>query len=52
MPEDIIAPRLLTEAGMLVLGGAPKVGKTNFVNSWLTCMASGEEFLGSDQNVL
>ena len=31
---------------MVVLGGAAKVGKSDFVLSWLTYMAAGETFLG------
>ena len=31
MPDDLIRPRLLTPGGMLVLGGAPKVGKSDFL---------------------
>jgi hypothetical protein len=31
MPDDLIGPRLLTPSGMLVLGGAPKVGKSDFL---------------------
>jgi len=27
MPDDLIAPRLLTPGGMLVLGGAPGLGR-------------------------
>ncbi|MFZ3582141.1 AAA family ATPase [Loktanella sp. DJP18] len=46
MPEDIIAPRVLTPGGMLVLGGAPKVGKSDFLISWLVHMAAGIPFLG------
>jgi len=46
MPEDVIAPRVLTEGGMLVFGGAPKVGKSDFMLSWLTSMAAGEPFMG------
>jgi hypothetical protein len=46
MPPDIIAPRLLTPGGMLVLGGAPKVGKSDFLISLLVHMAAGEPFLG------
>jgi hypothetical protein len=46
MPEDIIAPRLLTPGGMLVLGGAPKVGKSDFLISLLVHMAAGVPFLG------
>ena len=46
MPEDIIAPRLLTPGGLLVLGGAPKVGKSDFLISLLAHMAAGVPFLG------
>jgi hypothetical protein len=46
MPEDIIAPRVLTPGGLLVLGGAPKVGKSDLVISWLVHMAAGQPFLG------
>jgi hypothetical protein len=46
MPEDIIAPRLLTPGGMLVLGGASKVGKSDFLISLLVHMAAGVSFLG------
>jgi hypothetical protein len=46
MPDDIIAPRLLTPASMLVLGGAPKVGKSDFLISLLVHMAAGVPFLG------
>jgi phage/plasmid primase-like uncharacterized protein len=46
MPEDLIAPRILTDAGMLFFGGAPKVGKSDFMLSWLMHMAAGSEFMG------
>ncbi len=46
MPEDLISPRVLTPGGMLVFGGAPKVGKSDFLISLLTNMAAGENFLG------
>ena len=46
MPADIIAPRVLTPGGMLVFGGAPKVGKSDFVLCLLVHMAAGVEFLG------
>lgn len=46
MPPDIIAPRILTQGGLLVFGGAPKVGKSDFILCWLTHMAAGVEFLG------
>jgi len=46
MPADIIAPRVLTPGGLLVLGGAPKVGKSDLLISWLVHMAAGVSFLG------
>ncbi|WP_157041411.1 AAA family ATPase [Roseobacter sp. MED193] len=46
MPVDIIAPRVLTPGGLLVLGGAPKVGKSDLLISWLVHMAAGMPFLG------
>ena len=46
MPEDIIGPRVLTPGGLLVLGGAPKVGKSDFLISLLVHMAAGVPFLG------
>ncbi|MCF8496478.1 MAG: AAA family ATPase [Alphaproteobacteria bacterium] len=45
MPDDLIAPRLLTPSGMLVIGGAPKSGKSDFTLSLLTHMAAGQPFL-------
>ena len=45
MPEDLIGPRLLTPGGMLVLGGAPKVGKSDFLISLLVHAAAGVRFL-------
>jgi hypothetical protein len=46
MPDDIVAPRLLTPGGLLVLGGAPKVGKSDFLINLLVHMAAGVPFLG------
>lgn len=46
MPADIIAPRVLTPGGILVLGGAPKVGKSDLLIAWLVHMAAGVPFLG------
>lgn len=46
LPDDLIAPRVLTPCGMLVFGGAPKVGKSDFLLSWLAHMAAGVTFLG------
>ena len=45
MPDDIIAPRVLTPGGMLVLGGAPKVGKSDFLINLLVHAAAGVPFL-------
>ena len=46
IPEDIVRPRILTPKGLLVLGGPPKVGKSDFLISWLIHMAAGASFLG------
>ncbi len=46
MPDDIIGPRLLTPGGLLVLGGAPKVGKSDLLIALLVHMAAGVPFLG------
>jgi hypothetical protein len=46
MPGDIIAPRVLTPGGLLVLGGAPKVGKSDLLITWLVHMAASVPFLG------
>ncbi len=46
MPDDLVAPRILTPGGLLVFGGAPKVGKTDLILSWLAHMAAGLPFLG------
>ncbi|WP_342270486.1 AAA family ATPase [Rickettsia endosymbiont of Orchestes rusci] len=46
IPEDIIAPRILTPRGILVFGGAPKVGKSDFLLSLFVHLAAGQEFLG------
>jgi hypothetical protein len=45
MPDDLIGPRLLTPGGILVLGGAPKVGKSDFLISLLVHAAAGAPFL-------
>lgn len=46
MPIDIISPRILTPGAMLLFGGAPKVGKSDFILSWLLHMAAGVDFMG------
>lgn len=46
IPDDIIAPRVLTPSGLLVLGGAPKVGKSDFLIGLLSHMAAGLPFMG------
>ncbi|PKP67055.1 MAG: hypothetical protein CVT86_02460 [Alphaproteobacteria bacterium HGW-Alphaproteobacteria-8] len=46
MPADLIGPRVLTPGGLLVLGGAPKVGKSDLLIAWLVHMAAGVPFLG------
>ncbi len=46
MPEDLIAPRVLTPGGLMVFGGAPKVGKSDFLMALLAHMAAGIPFLG------
>lgn len=46
IPDDLISPRVLTPGGLLVLGGAPKVGKSDFLISLLAHMAGGVPFLG------
>ncbi|WP_264683192.1 hypothetical protein [Wolbachia endosymbiont (group B) of Euphydryas aurinia] len=41
MPKDIIGPRILTPGGLLVIGGTPKIGKSNFLLSMLVHLAAG-----------
>ena len=45
-PEDLIAPRILTPNDMMLFGGAPKVGKSDFLISLLIHLAAGKSFLG------
>ena len=46
VPADLIGPRVLTPGGLAVLGGAPKVGKSDFLLAFLAHMAAGLPFLG------
>ncbi len=46
MPEDLVTPRLLTPGGLMLIGGAPKVGKSDFLINFLIHLAAGESFLG------
>ncbi|MCC3862641.1 AAA family ATPase [Pseudemcibacter aquimaris] len=46
MPADLVAPRVMTPGSILVFGGAPKVGKSDFLLSWFIHLAAGEDFLG------
>lgn len=50
MPADILTPRLLTPGGILVLGGPPKVGKSDFLINLLVHAAAGMPFLGFTPN--
>ena len=45
MPDDILAPRVLTPGGILVIGGAPKVGKSDLLINLLVHAAAGAPFL-------
>jgi hypothetical protein len=45
MPDDLISPRLLTPGGLLVIGGAPKIGKSDFIIHLLAHLAGGRRFL-------
>ena len=44
-PEDIISPSILIPESLLVFGGAPKVGKTDFLITWMVHMAAGLPFM-------
>jgi AAA domain/Primase C terminal 2 (PriCT-2)/Bifunctional DNA primase/polymerase, N-terminal len=45
MPDDLISPRVLTPGGLLVIGGAPKIGKSDFIIHLLAHLAGGRRFL-------
>lgn len=46
MSKDIIGPRILTPGGLLVIGGTPKIRKSNFLLLMLVHLAAGVSFLG------
>lgn len=48
IPADIVSPRILTPRGFVLLGGEAKVGKSDFILSWMAHMAAGKSFLGMD----
>lgn len=45
-PPDIISSGLLIQGGLMVLAGAPKVGKSHFLFSFLIHLSAGLPFLG------
>ena len=45
LPADLVSNRIITPGGITVFGGAPKVGKSDFLLSWLAHMAAGLPFL-------
>lgn len=45
VPADLVSDRIITPGGVTVFGGAPKVGKSDFLLSWLAHMAAGLPFL-------
>ena len=45
LPVDLVSHRIITPGGITVFGGAPKVGKSDFLLSWLVHMAAGLPFL-------
>lgn len=45
-PDDLVYPSILTEGGLCVIGGAPKIGKSDFLLHWLVHMSMGLEFMG------
>ncbi len=45
LPTDLVSGRIITTGGIAIFGGAPKVGKSDFLLSWLAHMAAGLPFL-------
>ncbi len=44
-PPDMVGSRLLTQGGTMVIGGPPKVGKSDFILSFAMHMAAGQDFM-------
>jgi len=44
-PADLIYPSILPPESLLVFAGAPKVGKTDFLITWMVHMAAGLPFM-------
>lgn len=44
-PEYFIEPRIVDRRETLILGGSPKVGKSDFLLTWMAHMASGLAFI-------
>lgn len=45
LPIDLVSGRIITTGSIAIFGGAPKVGKSDFLLSWLAHMAAGLPFL-------
>lgn len=45
VPADLVSNRIVMNGCVTVFGGAPKVGKSDFLLSWLAHMAAGLPFL-------
>lgn len=43
--EDLVSPKVITPGGFAIVGGAPKVGKSDFLLHWMVHMAAGISFL-------
>ena len=48
IPQDIISPRILTPAGMWIIAGPPKIGKSDLLLNLFTHASAGISFLGFD----
>lgn len=43
--DDLVSPKLITPGGFAIVGGAPKVGKSDFLLHWMVHNAAGIPFL-------